>query len=319
MTLFFVHIPKTAGTSFRLAAADYFGADAVTHDYGAHQRETAASVCECIYSDTPDYWRLKESLEASGQSMLGGHVHANKYVSLLGVDRTVTFLRDPLQRIASEYEHYRRHHDYRGRFDEFYGRATMQNRMQKMLQGVPLEAIGFIGLTEAYAASVEMVNARYGLSIQVITANQGKAAVESEHTFSDADREALTRLNQKDIALYRRCQGLFETRQVMTTQGHDYAHAALIEATPRRISGWAWWGSDDSSPVGVEIWVNGERIDTVSARHLRPNLCRFRPPRGGYVGFQRDGDFKPGDQVQCCVVGTGQCFPEAPCRIKEPQ
>ena len=319
MTLFFVHIPKTAGTSFRLAASDYFGASAVTYDYGANQRETAPSVRDCVYGDTPDWWRLKRTLEASGQSLLGGHVPVDKYVSLLGVANTLTFLRDPLQRIVSDYEHFRRHHGYTGCFDTFYRHPTMQNRMQKMLQGVPIEAIGCIGMTEAYEESLGMLNTQYGISIGVKTENQGKTSLDDEHRLSDADREALTRLNQKDIALYRRCKALFETRQALMAKGQRYAHAAVIEASPRRISGWAWWSGDDPDPVTVEILVNGERVDEVTACDLRPNLCRFRPPRGGYVGFRRYGHFKPGDQVQCRVASTGQCFPPSPRPVKEAQ
>ena len=30
----FVHIPKTGGTSIRMAAAEYFGEDAMLYDYG---------------------------------------------------------------------------------------------------------------------------------------------------------------------------------------------------------------------------------------------------------------------------------------------
>ena len=42
--LFFIHIPKTAGSSFRVAAEQYFGSEATYFDYGNGSKETSESI-----------------------------------------------------------------------------------------------------------------------------------------------------------------------------------------------------------------------------------------------------------------------------------
>ena len=42
--LLFVHIPKTAGTSFRLAAQQFYGENNVFFDYGLESVETSKEI-----------------------------------------------------------------------------------------------------------------------------------------------------------------------------------------------------------------------------------------------------------------------------------
>lgn len=319
MSIFFVHIPKTAGTSFRLGAENYFGKARVWYDYGEKERETSESVVNNFYKEGNDGWALRREMEESDIALLGGHVRAAKFSPLVGIGNTLTFVREPLQRMVSEYQHFVRHHNYQDDFKTFYSRPVMHNRLHHFLVGVEPEALGFIGLTERYAESLEMLNDHYSIAIPGLEANRGKKDIAFQHEISNEDAKALRRLNRRDVMLYDKCQALFETRLDLYNKGQPYAHACLREANQQRISGWAWWARPSEIPVEIEIWVNGNKVKTVKATELRPNLCHLRPPRGGYVGFHVRGEFSPGDRVQCCVASTGQWFPLEPRRVPKPE
>lgn len=318
MPLFFVHIPKTAGTSFRLGAEQMFGKSHIVYDYGKASPETSEIAQAWLYRQRPDYWAFGEAVRQSQAAMVAGHVSIGRFVSLCNVGNTLTFLREPLQRMASEYAHFVRHHDYKGSFRDFYSRPVMHNRQSKILHGVDVEAVGFLGLTERYADSLIMLNTRYGIAIPSREDNKGKKRLEAAHELSAEDKAELTQLNKRDIALYKKAEALFEQRYGLHEAGKPWAHARLVEHTTQRIAGWAWWETQNHEPVEVEVWVNDKKVKCLSAVDLRPGLCRLRPPRGGYVGFHASVTLKAGDSVQCRVVQTGQRFPLKPAKVAEP-
>lgn len=319
MILFFLHIPKTAGTSFRLGAERYFGCERVVYDYGKNSTATTSLVVDSLYEEPMDFWQFKKGCETGNAAMVGGHVNIARFVSLLGAGNSVTFLRDPLQRMASEYAHFVRHYEYKGSFHDFYSRPIMHNRQRKILHGVDVEAVGFVGLTERYADSLKLLNARYGIAIPQREDNRGRKRLEEGHTISAEDEAAFRRLNKRDIRLYEQAVALFDQRYTIYQEDKAWAHARLVEVKPGRIAGWAWWAGESDDPVTVEVWANGNHLDNVTAVELRPGLCRLLPPRGGYVGFHLPVKLKTGDQVQCRVASTGQWFPLKPRRVPKPE
>lgn len=318
MPLFFIHIPKTAGTSFRLGAEQWFTKSRIVYDYGKASPATSSLAQQALYAESNDFWAFRQGCERQGTAMVGGHVNVGRFVSLFGVEQAFTFLRDPLQRMASEYAHFVRHYEYKGSFHDFYSRAVMHNRQSKILHGVDVEAIGFVGLTERYAEGLEMLNVHYGIEIPQRVDNRGRQRLEVKHEISAEDKAEFLRLNKRDTRLYDQVVGLFEQRYWLFKQRKPWAHARLVEMKPQRISGWAWWEDGSDEPVSVEVWANGKHLDTVTAVELRPGLSRLLPPRGGYIGFHLPVKLKSGDKVQCRVASTGQWFPLKPRRVPEP-
>ncbi len=49
--IFFVHIPKTAGTSFRLGAESYFGRERIVYDYGKGSPASTPVVVDTLYAE----------------------------------------------------------------------------------------------------------------------------------------------------------------------------------------------------------------------------------------------------------------------------
>ena len=76
--LFFVHIPKTGGTSFCLAAEAYFGEDNLIYDYGKKSKKTSDVIHDYCYKND-DLYGLSQALSKSGTKMIAGHTPAAKF------------------------------------------------------------------------------------------------------------------------------------------------------------------------------------------------------------------------------------------------
>ncbi|WP_251978355.1 glycosyltransferase family 2 protein [Salinicola avicenniae] len=314
-TRFFVHIPKTAGTSFRLGAKRHLGESGVWHDYGEKQRETAADVVRWVY-ERRDFWRLWQMLAQQNVALLGGHVPLEKYAHLAGLRNCFSFVRDPFQRVASDYHHFVRHHGFQGSFSDFYRRDDMINRQSRFLDSTSLEAIGFVGLTERYSESLSLINDLYGWAVPGLVENLGHTTVDHRYEIAPEDEAALRELNRKDLHLYAACRALFESRLALWREGKAYVHGGIQQCQPDRVVGWAWWATDDT-PVEMEIWVNGERVGQTLANALRPGFLRWGAPRGSYVGFHLPLKSSPGDVVDCRVMVTGQSL--GPRSVRQPE
>lgn len=309
--LFFVHVPKTAGTSLRLGLSDTLGADRIAYDYGDGNPHTTPIVQQHIH-DEQDAWAFFKAAESAGVALVAGHVSVSRFVLGYGIRNTIIFLRNPLQRMASEHLHWVRHKNYKGSFKEFFQARHRQDKQLKALGGAPLEALGFFGLTERYSESLRLLNAITGLNIPPREDNKFRSSFASLHELSAHEVKALRTLNKMDIRLYTAAQGLFEQRLGLFRSGRPYAHAKLTRVNGTEVSGWAWWADNHDMPVEVEILINGESVALCKATDFTPALCQFSPPRGAYVGFSQRLRLKPNDQVQCRVPSTGQLFPLEP-------
>lgn len=301
----FVHIPKTAGTSFRLAAEQVFGKHRIAYDYHEKAEQTSSVVRKHVYSKAPDLWALHEDCVTQNIKMLGGHVRAEKFIPLCGVNNTVTFLRDPAQRLASEYQHFLRHGNFSGSFREFYCLPRMQNRLSKILAKVPLEAIGFVGLTEHYNDCLRMLDHSLCVQFPRREDNLGTGAVGLAHSISEEDAQAIEELNDKDMRLFRQARQLHKQRLEVFEGGHAWVHGLVAEASPQKVAGWAWYDVGDN-PVELVLKVNGELIENTRAVSFWAPLARLMTPRGGFVGFEFSGPFTANDTVECVVDKTGQ-------------
>lgn len=301
--LWFVHIPKTAGTSFRLGAAEMLGSERVWNDYGAQSAETHPIIARNIYQ-LKDMYAFRQRLEGQPLAMLAGHVPASKYFDLAGVRNTFSFVRDPVQRVISDYKHFVRHAGYEGSLESFINRKELQNRQARFLSGAPLHAYGLIGLSERYQEGLALLNHQYGLGIPERTDNVADRVGEP-HALAAEDVASIMALNQKDITLYQQATVLFEQRVMLHEQHLPFVHGAIQKVTNRQVMGWAWWGLSDL-PVELEILVDGELIARTVACDLRPGLMRWAPPRSGYVGFKSAIQAKVGAVISCRVAMTGQ-------------
>lgn len=227
-TLVAVHLPKTAGTSLRLALEASFG-DRMTSDYGDHplqhspwgrRARAAAHALGCAGRRLP--W-----------GCVYGHFLPLKYLLARGTVFSL-WLRDPVQRVVSRYYHYVRACDAgetaHARWglvpgldlEAFVRLPHYQNTLSEYLWGFPLRRFSFIGRVEAWDEDAPRLFAMLGLPAPALVLEQARVNRNPEsrgdsYPLTPRERALIERLNQRDLRLYER---LLESRAKAQLAGH---------------------------------------------------------------------------------------------------
>ncbi len=311
--IFFVHIPKTAGTSFRKAAEIYYGLQETCKDYGVESKETYQIVHDLILKNQ-DPWNFKKKFTEAGYNFFSGHVQARQYIHVFNIENTVTFFRDPLQRINSEYFHFVNYNSYINNLREFYTTETFINKQSKMLQGIPWSALGFVGITERYDESLNLFNNQFGVDFPIFQENLGKENITEKHKINPEQERELRELNAEDIQLYEQACRHFEWRVKLANEHKVFTRGMIGGFDNKCLNGWAVYDKGDE-PVKVEIEVNGKSVGCAVACHVRPYLKALGIRRGGFIGFSIEIPFlAPSDEVTAYVADTGQPLANSPWR-----
>ena len=284
--IFFVHVPKTAGTSFRIGLEK--AVDAVFYDYGRKSRVTSDLIRDTFYSGN-DLYGLARALDTKGRSVIAGHVPITRYSLLSGADNIVSFVRDPVEHFLSHYIHSTTINNFTGDFEAFLARPKMRDMQQRMLTGaLPLAAIGVIGLTERYDDTLALINAHFGLAIPALTLNTARKPDEygaEKQALKERYGEEIRAAVAGDLAFHAEVSALFETRWQAFKAGRPFVHGVLERADRRRVSGFAY-RSDSDAAVTVEIAVNGGVVaDDILANRPDIPLAAYAAPRRGFVRF----------------------------------
>ncbi|MFA7554984.1 MAG: sulfotransferase family 2 domain-containing protein [Spongiibacteraceae bacterium] len=211
LPLIFLHIPKTAGTSFRLAANDIFNQDAVWLDYGPESESTTPEVMATVHGGSKE--SLLKQLKENKVKFYSGHFTVEDYLSLFGRQaRWCTFFRDPVQRVLSDYKHVVRNYGVKKSLEEFCQLEWQKNEQYKCARGLSLKDFYFIGLTEEYDRSIKVFNALTGLSVPYLEMNKGKPSIAEAHQDTNEIMALIRRCNQQDIEFYEQAREEFECR-----------------------------------------------------------------------------------------------------------
>ncbi|WP_459618487.1 hypothetical protein [Bordetella sp. 2513F-2] len=312
-SLFFVHIPKTAGTSLRLALEDALGKEHICYDYGPESPVTDPDVKKVGYP-TADLFRLERLLARKQCKLLAGHVNALQYMPMMYVTQTFTFIRNPVNQLLSHYEHHVRHYGYQEPLEVFIRKPIARHRFAShMLKGVPLEALGFVGVTEQYEASIALLARQYELEIPVRYDNRNPALADTAtYAVPESLQVEIEEILKPEYELWHRAQALLKARGKAIEEGYRYTHGAIHSMTAHSISGFAF-SPGSSIPVRVSVEVNGQSLSrTVFATAHRPSLGNLHVPRNACVGFdiRLPRPLKSGDIVRCSAIETGQVLDE---------
>jgi hypothetical protein len=207
----FVHVPKTAGTSLRLALERELGPEALAMDYGPQRPETSAVIKKYIY-EQKDMSALASALEEGPVQVICGHFPSEKYQDTFGAHNTLIFLRDPVQRLVSEYNHFVNHHRYRETFETFYRNPSFINRQGTFADGMALSDYGLVGLTEEFNASVALVNEKCGWNLPAMKMNLGRGQVDVPYQLPEKVEQEIRQLNAEDVAAYARAVEVFHAQ-----------------------------------------------------------------------------------------------------------
>ncbi len=207
----FVHVPKTAGTSFRQAMENHFGAEAMAYDYGHRSPVTSALVRKHVY-EQPDFERFVAAVADSPVRIICSHFPADKYGDRFGPDRTLIMLRDPIQRLVSEYQHFVRVHKYDRGFPAFHNTPEYVNRQLAFGGAIPLSDYAFVGLAEHYDASLAMANRLFAWQLEPLAFNLGRPTLAASYELDPELDQDVRRVNADDITFYARARQEFQDR-----------------------------------------------------------------------------------------------------------
>ncbi|WP_231758084.1 sulfotransferase family 2 domain-containing protein [Microbulbifer elongatus] len=306
----FIHVPKTAGTSFRSGADAFFGSGRVCRDYGAEAAETSGIVRQWM-NLSPDNWMFRKAFEREGYQLLAGHFHAARYVSVFGVQRMVTFLRNPLQRTVSEYTHFVRNNGFEGTFEEFYRAKQNINRQFRILGNLPWVGLGFIGFTDQYEQSLNLLNRKFNLAIPELTENLSRDSYADPYEITEEQEMELRKLNAAELHFYGLAREQFEWRKTLSGMG-SFVAGVVMKPKDGRLGGWAVADEGDE-PVALHIKIDGKVVGEAIANEDRPGLREKGVKRGGFVGFTFDvSGYRPGSSIECLVAETGQPLVQSP-------
>ncbi|MDQ7785794.1 MAG: sulfotransferase family 2 domain-containing protein [Desulfomonilaceae bacterium] len=214
-----VHIPKTAGTSFRDTLLRTYGDEALVWDYDDTPLDPAS-----LYNTDRNAWLLKsrEFIEgfSSAKRVIHGHFPLQKYSEDFPNAKRITWVRHPIDRLISHYFMWKTRDDWpnhtlqvrvrRSQMDlaEFATIPILRNLMTRVfLENVPVSSLFFVGVQEYYRADMKELATRLGWR----TVRFDQANVQRNHDYVALKRgvmsdsrlvSLLTDLNSEDMAFY---------------------------------------------------------------------------------------------------------------------
>ncbi|AKF25721.1 hypothetical protein YH65_10235 [Sulfurovum lithotrophicum] len=218
--ILFFHVPKTAGSSFRYALEKIIPKEKIFYDYGILNDLTKPVIKQWCKGEIKTT-HFEKVIEKRDIMLYGGHITHMRYQNFLPAFKRVTFIRDPLQRAYSEYNHRKGRGDFEISFEEFIERPQFINTLHKVFGSAEnLKDLDFIGFTEYYQESIELFNKQFGYDIKVIVANVRRNSLDDQHHVSQATIERFQTLNKDDIDLYNSLLEVFKKR-ITTNQNID--------------------------------------------------------------------------------------------------
>jgi hypothetical protein len=209
-----LHIPKTGGTSFSDVLERAYPGE-VAFFYRANNKLTHAKLKDHARLRDP---ALLNEIEADGIKVIHGHAPGRWFLkSIPDQTRFWTWVRDPVERVISAY-YYLVQRGQRGRdrpgaakvegrtLEEYAREEHNQNIQSRVLKGMDLEQMGFIGVTERFDESLAMLGLQEHVLPKPRNRNKKKAEVDP------ALRQVIAELNAEDVALYEEAVRIFEAR-----------------------------------------------------------------------------------------------------------
>lgn len=275
----FVHIPKTAGTSFRAAVVERLGESAVAMDYGRTSERTSPVVRELLY-ERGDLPALVDALR--GTRMVVGHFPATKYLPLLPDAPLVTFLREPLRRLESEFVAAAATQGFGGTFDEFLERPDARNKQSDHLRPLSPRHFDFVGRTESYEDDLFRFGRWYGERFPLRRINVRNAP--SPARYDTGTLERLAALHAEDLALDALAIRVRALGLPPAPAERPRTHGQWARTPNGGIRGHAF-ALTSLEPIEVVAEVAGEVVATFVADEPRPQLVKQQhrlDPRAGF-------------------------------------
>lgn len=282
-SMLFVHIPKTAGTSFRISLEGALGSGNVFYDYGVSSEESKGAHFEFMYGDGgAKHEDLRLLMEKYNPSLLYGHFQAKKYIDYFSHGQVGMFFRDPVERMLSDFLHFKRHLGFKGDLKDFCSKPAFRNRQSWFSTGIDIQKMGFIGLTHRYDESLKVFADYTGVALPCLRLN---AAPAQQIDLSSEELRWLLDANEEDIALYKKALAIFEERIHAKPLSEHPKLIACINLIGNHIQGWVVSESSCEWNPWYHMYLDGEFFVSFKADVYRKDLKINGISRSGSAGF----------------------------------
>jgi hypothetical protein len=221
-----VHLPKTAGSSF-LAAIEQHFAGRLLRDYeGRPITRSGLSRNSRALLGWARYGVSSRGL--TGYDCVHGHFMPLKYrqLSASATPQFVTWMRHPVDRLASHYYHWmrvappahaspvrRRVYQEQWTLQRFCLGREFRNIYSNYLWGFPLSRFDFIGITEHYDTELDYFSRAFmDGELTVMRENANPARQEATYIDDPGLREKIEHWHGADLALYRQALAMRQRR-----------------------------------------------------------------------------------------------------------
>jgi len=209
LEIIYIHIPKTAGSSvLEFFQQNYEQSEIQVVKRGDFKEHAPITPTEL----------LRKFVNPETKVLLG-HFTFREVAPLVedqpGV-KVISFLREPIQRVISNYLFFKQRIMTRKVPDKLLERASeslleyarlaeSQNRMSVFLDGIDLKSLFFVGLMESFDEDFALLAESLGLKFDgVPLANKNKFFNTKDFQISPEELVELKSLNIEDVALYER-------------------------------------------------------------------------------------------------------------------
>lgn len=208
-----IHIPKTAGTSFIHSLKKQYGYQKVVRiDINDNRTRINKIPVDnaCVYKNT---------------EVIHGHFSIdllNNYLNLPPETPIITWLRDPVERVISNYYYLHKRlseelmEEKKGlnilakmerSLLEYAQDERNRNRMSKFLKGIDLKDFFFIGIVENYDNDIQELGKKLNWStLEIVTHN--KTGTGNKPLVDEQTKALIRSYNKKDQALYEQALAL---------------------------------------------------------------------------------------------------------------
>ena len=282
----FAHLPKTAGTSLRNSLVEALPDTVKIFNYGRDTQLIKGDFINAFESDatTPEgILALRLKFRRDQRLLLVGHLRVADFIGSFHPASFITFLRHPVDRIVSAYKHRARFLNYKGSFADFYESPGHINAQSRLLSGIDLRDIGFIGLTEFMPEMLTALSRHLGLELKNRKDNISRRS--GGPTVDERTRARILALNEEDMRLYRLVEADLDS--YTNHRSRNVAMPAMGEITSQGDGAFEGWAAAFHSGglIEIEVRVGDQVVHRCFADQFMPAMRKGSLAPHGVGGF----------------------------------